>query len=160
MKYTLEFKLNARGREERPHIIRDALPMGEKVSRKGHGWARMPSWKTPEGADHAEEESQTDPLGEGGARDPQGEERIPRGGERIPKKIGCLGDGEGGRASQGEKAEAVKQMMAAGGFRLPILLKVKCPQKVGQESQRKGCSSKEIPEDPARLANHLTGIWW
>ena len=83
-------ELNARGREERPHIIRDALPMGEKVSRKGHGWARMPSWKTPEGADHAEEESQTDPLGEGGARDPQGEERIPRGGERIPKKLDAL----------------------------------------------------------------------
>ena len=36
-------ELNARGREERPHTIRDAPPMGEKASRNGPRASRSPT---------------------------------------------------------------------------------------------------------------------
>ena len=82
-------------RQKRPHRLRPALPMGEEISRKRHGWLRMSKeGKAPKrrglDRDHAQKESQTDPDRARRAQAAQREKQIFRGGESVPKKLRAL----------------------------------------------------------------------
>ena len=80
------------------------------------------------------------PVRAQGAPDPKGEEPPPGDGGRVPKKATRLGLEEGGRGSQGEKAEAIAETMSSHGG---VAANRKKAQRLMREMGLKGARRKE-----------------